>query len=323
MIPKIIHFCWFGGNPLPELAQRCIESWRKYMPDYEIYQWSENDVNVNEGTSYDTLRDASLRHGVNSYATEQGSYDNEDGTAEQNKNKDKNKNEDSLPFDGKGLYDRRMVFDVNIIPYTAEAYQQKKYAFVSDYARFWILYRYGGIYFDTDVEVIRPMDDIIARGNFMGFEVDPDGVNTPGRYAPRYCFGVNPGVGIGMEKGHPFLKQMLDLYDNLQFQPVPKDIAWYKTIVAYTTEELCRCGLKNVQGIQIVDDISIYPSDFFSPTNVISNRIHITENTYTIHRFAGSWGLGNASLFERIKHYMPESLLFLVNKMKRKRYVVE
>lgn len=115
MIPKIIHYCWFGRGPLPELAQKCIASWKKYLPDYEIKEWNEDN------------------------------------------------------------------FDVNIIPYTAEAYQAKKYAFVSDYARFWIMYHYGGIYFDTDVEVIRPMDDIVANGNFMGFEVDPDGENTIGR----------------------------------------------------------------------------------------------------------------------------------------------
>ena len=99
MIPKIIHYCWFGRGPLPELAQKCIASWKKYLPDYEIKEWNEDN------------------------------------------------------------------FDVNILPYTAEAYQAKKYAGVSDYARFWILYQYGGIYFDTDVEVIRPIDDIVVRGN--------------------------------------------------------------------------------------------------------------------------------------------------------------
>ena len=129
MIPKIIHYCWFGRNPLPDLAQRCIASWRKFLPDYEIREWNEDN------------------------------------------------------------------FDVNSIPYTAEAYRQKKYAFVSDYARFWIMYHYGGLYFDTDVEIICPMDDIIERGCFMGFEVDPDGKNTPGMYAPRYTFAVNPGLG--------------------------------------------------------------------------------------------------------------------------------
>lgn len=83
--------------------------------------------------------------------------------------------------EGDANADKVMEFDVNSIPYTEEAYKQKKYAFVSDYARFWIMYHYGGIYFDTDVEVIRHMDDIVANGNFMGFEVDPDGEVTIGR----------------------------------------------------------------------------------------------------------------------------------------------
>ena len=104
VIPKVIHYCWFGGNPLPELALKCIASWKKFLPDYEIKEWNERN------------------------------------------------------------------FDVYQAPYIAEAYKLKKYAHVSDYARFWILYHYGGIYFDTDVEVIRPMDDILARGSFLGFE---------------------------------------------------------------------------------------------------------------------------------------------------------
>ena len=123
-IPKVIHYCWFGGNPLPELAQRCIDSWRKYLPDYEIKEWNESN------------------------------------------------------------------FNVNIIPYTAEAYQQGKYAFVSDYARFWILYRYGGIYFDTDVEVIRPLDDVLDRGGFMGFETHYKESLNPHEVA------TNPGLSL-------------------------------------------------------------------------------------------------------------------------------
>lgn len=134
MIPKIIHYCWFGHNPLPPLAQQCIASWRRFLPDYEIWQWREKGLSP-------------------ALTTREG-----DANA-----------------------DKVMEFDVNSIPYTEEAYKQKKYAFVSDYARFWIMYHYGGIYFDTDVEVIRHMDDIVANGNFMGFEVDPDGEVTIGR----------------------------------------------------------------------------------------------------------------------------------------------
>ena len=274
MIPKIIHYCWFGGNPLPPLAQECIASWRKYLPDYEIRQWDESN------------------------------------------------------------------FDVNSIPYTAEAYRQKKYAFVSDYARFYIIYKYGGIYFDTDVEVIRPMDDIIARGPFMGFEQDPDGENTPGRYAPRYCFDVALGLGFGMTKEHPFMKEMMEHYHGLKFEPIPTgDIAWYKTIVAYTTEMLMEQepplapgggnhGLLSwfrrprYEEIQVVGDgIYVYPSEYFAPINAISRRLHITENTRTIHRYMASWGEQKGkSLKDYVKHYMPEWIYFLNNRIKRSRY---
>lgn len=254
MKPKIIHYCWFGRNPLPPLAQECIASWRKYLPDYEIKEWNEDN------------------------------------------------------------------FDVNAIPYTAEAYRQKKYAFVSDYARFRIMYHYGGLYFDTDVEVIRPLDDIIDAGNFMGFELDPDGENTPGRYAPRYCFSVALGLGFGMEPLHPFLQKMLDKYAGMEFELPPADITWYKTIVAYTTEALCEEGLQNVGGIQNVCGINIYPHEYSAPINVLTTRLNITPNTRTVHRYMGSWGTGKRNLKDRIRGLVPEALFVIYNKIKRRRY---
>lgn len=254
MIPKIIHYCWFGHNPLPPLALECIASWKKYLPDYEIKEWNEDN------------------------------------------------------------------FDVNSIPYTAEAYKQKKYAFVSDYARFWIMYKYGGIYFDTDVEVIRPMDDIIEKGNFMGFELDPDGENTPGKYAPRYAFAVNPGLGFGMEKEHPFIAHMIDLYKSLTFEGNQMS-PWFKTIVAHTTELLCEKGLRNVKGIQTVDDITVYPGEYFAPINPISRRLHITANTRTIHRYMASWSQQTKKTWkDYIHHYLPEWVFFVNNKIKRRKY---
>lgn len=272
MIPKTIHYCWFGGNPLPPLALDCIASWRKYLPDYKIIQWSEAHIPKPE-------LDASIA-------------------------------------------DEVREFDVNLIPYTAEAYKQKKFAFVSDYCRFVAIYKYGGIYFDTDVEVIKPMDEIIKNGNFMGFEIDPDGKNTPGRYAPRYCFDVALGLGFGMEAKHPFMKKMIDYYNNLKFELPPADITWYKTIVAYTTENLCAMGLKNVQGIQKVDDISIYPREYFAPINVISGKLRITNNTYTIHRYMGSWDTSNKSIKEKIKAFIPEFIFIINNRIKRRKYKI-
>lgn len=218
--------------------------------------------------------------------------------------------------------DKVMGFDVDIIPYAKEAYKHKKYAFVSDYARFWIMYQYGGLYFDTDVEVIRPMYDIIAKGNFMGFEMNPDGKNTPGVFAPRYCFAVNPGLGFCMEKAHPFIWNMIGIYNNLAFQLPPEDVSWYKTIVAYTTEWLFIRGLKNKKGVQKIDDITVYPSEYFAPINVISGKLHLTENTRTIHRYMGSWNGGNIALKEKIKMYLPEWIFLLNNRIKRRKYKI-
>lgn len=277
MIPKIIHYCWFGGNPLPPLAKECIASWKRFLPDYEIWMWKEKRPTP------------------------------------------------TLPvMEGEPIADKVMEFDVYSIPYTAEAYRQKKYAYVSDYARFVIVHKYGGIYFDTDVEVIKPMDDIIAKGCFMGFEQDPDGDNTPGKYAPRYCFDVALGLGFGMTPNHPFMAEMIEHYKQLTFEPIPAgDIAWYKTIVAHTTEKLCARGLKNVPGVQQVQDMYVYPSEYFAPINAVSRRLHITENTRTIHRYMASWAeQKNKSLRDYIMHYIPECLFFWNNKRKRKYYMI-
>lgn len=215
MIPKKIHYCWFGRNPLPESAQKCIASWKKYLPDYEIIEWDEDN------------------------------------------------------------------FDVNCIPYTTQAYEAKKYAFVSDYARFKILYEHGGLYFDTDVEVIRPLDDIIANGSFMGFEINP---------CKERPFGaVNPGVGMGAEKGMEVYATILQYYSQLNF--INKDGS-YNTIdavVNITTRELIKVGLKKTDDIQTVADITIYPSDYFNPFNDITGKLNKTKNTRTIHWFTKTW----------------------------------
>ena len=148
MIPKIIHYCWFGKNLLPKSAKECIASWKKFFPDYEIKEWNEDN------------------------------------------------------------------FNINITTYTAEAYKAKKYAFVSDYARFWILYNYGGLYFDTDVEVLKPMDDIMAKGGFMGME-KAEG-STLDNFDNNTIL-IAPGLGLAVEKGHTFYKEILEIYNKKHF----------------------------------------------------------------------------------------------------------
>lgn len=215
MIPKKIHYCWFGRNPLPESALRCIASWRKYLPDYEIIEWNEDN------------------------------------------------------------------FDVNSIPYTAEAYEAKKYAFVSDYARFKILYEQGGLYFDTDVEVIKPMDDIIAKGPFMGFEIDP--------CAERPCGAVNPGLGLGAPAGMAIFSVILDYYSRLEFIKPDGTHNTTDAVVNITTRELIKAGLNDRQGIQAVAGLRLYPSDYFNPFDDATGRLKKTQNTYTIHWYSKTW----------------------------------
>ncbi|MCM1140868.1 MAG: glycosyl transferase [Muribaculum sp.] len=217
MIPKVIHYCWFGGNPLPESAKKCIASWQKYLPDYEIKLWNEEN------------------------------------------------------------------FDVNIIKYTQEAYQAKKYAFVSDYARFWILYNWGGLYFDTDVEVIRPLDDIIARGPFMGCERSADAAESALR------MGVAPGLGLGVNPGQGLYDEILKYYAKLDFLNPDGTPNTSDTVVTITSRILCKHGLKLTSEIQLCAGIWIYPNDYFSPKDIDTKITTITENTRSIHHYDATW----------------------------------
>ncbi len=211
MIPKIIHYCWFGRKPLPPLAQRCIESWQNYLPDYEIKEWNEDN------------------------------------------------------------------FDVDILPYTADAYAAGKYAFVSDYARFWILCKYGGVYFDTDVEIIRPMDDVLARGPFMGFEIED-----------RNRLAVAPGLGLAAEPGMPLYQEILSRYEAMSFSREDGSQNSY-TMIPMVTELLVAAGLKGDGTIEHVAGIDVYPPDWFNPFDDLTGRLRKTENTRSIHWFAKSW----------------------------------
>ncbi len=225
MIPKVIHYCWFGGNPLPKSAQKCIASWRKYLPDYEIKEWNETN------------------------------------------------------------------FDVNIIPYTAEAYKAKKYAFVSDYARFWILYKYGGLYFDTDVEVIKNMDDIIAKGPFMGCENEAKAGATPAQ------LGVAPGLGLGVNPGLGLCGEILEIYKDKHYI-LPDGSFSTDTVVTITTEFLCKYGMKNTDKVQEIAGVFIYPKEYFCPKDYVTGELKITKNSYCIHWYTASW----ASPYGRFKH---------------------
>ena len=217
MIPKIIHYCWFGRNELPKETVQCIESWKKYFPNYIIKECNE------------------------------------------------------------------YIFDIKMCSYVEEAYNEKKWAFVSDDARVWILYNYGGVYFDTDVEVVKPLDDIVAKGAFMGCEVSYDSKKGKER------FSIAPGLGIAAPKGMEIYEEILRYYEKLHF--VEKDGSLnMKTVVSHVTEMLKMRGFDPLKKeIQMVQGICIYPVEYFCPINYITGEVAFTENTRTIHHYMSSW----------------------------------
>ena len=211
MIPKLIHYCWFGRSPLPPLAKKCIASWRVFLPDYEIKEWNEDN------------------------------------------------------------------FDVSILSYTADAYSAGKYAFVSDYARFWVLYRYGGVYFDTDVEIIRSMDDVLKRGPFLGFEL-----------VEKERLAVNPGLGLAAFPHMPLYKDILSRYETMAFAKEDGSLNPY-TMIPMVTELLVAAGLKGDGTIEHIAGVDVYPPEWFNPFDYLTGRLRKTENTRSIHWFAKSW----------------------------------
>ena len=208
MIPKIIHYCWFGGNPLSKDALKCIASWKRYHPDYEIKEWNESN------------------------------------------------------------------FDVHMIPFMSEAYSAKKYAYVSDYARLWVLYNYGGVYFDTDVEVLKPFpQEILKLEAFSGFE--------------SFSLKLSPGLVFACEPKNPVVEQMVQSYNNDQFELGSVDDV--KTINVRITEMLMSDGLREVDEQQIVDGITVFPSKIFCPYDSKRRRVNIQPESLTVHYYAASW----------------------------------
>ena len=206
MIPKIIHYCWFGGAPLPKLAQKCIESWKKYCPDYEIKRWDETN------------------------------------------------------------------FDLNYNDYVHEAYAAQKWAFVTDVVRLYALVNYGGIYMDTDVEVLKPLDEFLKYEAFSGFETDKN---------------IPTGI-MASEKDQNLFKELLDEYTDAHF--LKSDGTYDKTTnVMRITNTCLKYGFVSNNSFQTVKGFTLFPKDYFCPKDLLTRQINLTENTYTIHHFDGSW----------------------------------
>ena len=172
------------------------------------------------------------------------------------------------------------------------------------------LYNEGGLYFDTDVEIIKPLDDIIAKGPFMGCEKDGDGLQT---YPD-----VAPGLIVGCEPHSKIIKELFSIYDTFSFIAENPDSnkGEYKTVVAYTTEILVKHGLTYHQGLQQVEEFTIYPKEYFNPIEHI-NQLKITNNTRTIHHYAGTWISGIDKFKKKIVKLLGPKLYNIILKLKK------
>lgn len=207
MIPKVIHYCWFGDGEMPEKDKQNIEGWKKLNPNYQIIRWDESN--------YDVKKNA----------------------------------------------------------YMSECYSVPKWGFVPDYARTDVIYHYGGFYFDTDVELKKPLDSLIEENCVMGFEkVD----------------SVNHGHGFAAEKGNPIIKELLDFYDGIHFVNPDGSLNMTASPV-YITNLLVKHGLKLNGKEQHIDGIHIFPVEYFCPKDYLTGIISLTPNTIGVHHFNLSW----------------------------------
>ncbi len=207
MIPKIIHYCWFGRGEMPQLAKDCIASWHKFMPDWEYKLWNEDN------------------------------------------------------------------FDVNTTPYTKEAYEAKKYAFVSDYVRLYALFTEGGVYLDTDVEVLKPLDDLLTLHAFAGFEGS--------KYLP-----LGTCVMASRANGE-WVSEQLGFYENRHFI-IDNDKMDLTTNVQFISAKMREQGFVQNGKEQDYKDLHIFSVDYFSPRQTTGEYFH-TANTCCDHKGLGSW----------------------------------
>lgn len=206
MIPKIIHWCWFGGEQIPDENLKCIESWKRFCPDYEIIKWTEDS------------------------------------------------------------------FDIGKCEYAKQAYNNGKWAFVSDFARLDIIYNYGGIYLDTDVELVKNLDELLMCDAFAGFQRN---------------FHIGLGLGYGSKMKNDVIKDMRDLYYQIPFE---KDGKLNLTACpVYQTSILKQKGLLCNNSFQVLGDITIFPTDAFDCKSFPKARARRTDNTFSIHHYSESW----------------------------------
>ncbi len=216
MIPKVIHYCWFGRNKKSKSVLKCIESWKKFCPDYMVIEWNEDN------------------------------------------------------------------FDIDCIPFVRQAYDAKKWAFVTDYARLKIIYENGGIYLDTDVEIIKSPDDLLELEAFAGFEGTEH---------------IATGLGFGAQKGQKMIYELMVDYHGRDFSA---DDCKNLICPVINTEVFLKHGLRPDGTMQLVNGVTVFPKEYFNPKDNQTYELNITEKTYSVHHYDASWKNGNAALKQRV-----------------------
>ncbi len=241
MIPKKIHYCWFGHGKMSPLMKKCLKSWKKYCPDYEIIEWNEDN------------------------------------------------------------------FDVNATVWTKEAYEAKKWAFVSDYVRLKVLYEHGGVYMDTDQELIKPLTPFLKHKAFLGFMDDTN---------------ISMGL-IGAKAGSTIIAKMLSYYDNKVFVTHGKEDL--KPNTNFITDILIEKGLVINDTYQIIDGLNIYPQTYFCPTSCVNIENKTSKDTVALHHWAMTWRKkSELKNFAKVRRHQTkwyrffESLRYLPNRIVRK-----
>lgn len=208
-IPKIIHYCWFGRGSKPELALKCIDSWKRHCPDYEIIEWNEDN------------------------------------------------------------------YDISLAPlYVRQAYASQKWAFATDYIRLDVVHKHGGIYLDTDVELLSSLDKFLIHNSFFAFE-DEQLIST--------------GLGFGSQKGEPILEEIASDYSRIPFILSDGSLDTLPC-TERNTKVFLNHGLKLTGEYQNLNGgIAVYPPDFFNPKSYQTGKITITDKTVSVHHFDASW----------------------------------
>ncbi len=209
MIPKKIHYCWFGRGEKPKLAKKCIASWKKHCPDYEIIEWNEDN------------------------------------------------------------------FDVNMMDYTKFAYENRCYAFLSDYVRLWAVYNHGGIYLDTDVELIRSPDELLKYEAYFGFEGE----------------WVNTGLGFGAQPNNAVVLKLMEEYEKREPEVYREDYRVNHKMTGsptMNTNALLPLGLAADGSLQRIGSATVFSEEYLCPFNTITGELNCTDKTVSIHWYGNS-----------------------------------